>query len=67
MIEFRERFAQALLVHRLDHRTGARVKSGTINLDPADLRVHITKANTRPDENVRFLFARRKWKDNLWL
>jgi hypothetical protein len=36
MIEFRERVAQALLVHRLDRRTGARVKSGTINLDPAE-------------------------------
>src|SRR4029453_110322 len=36
MTEFRERFAQALLVHRLDRRTGARVKSGTINPDPAE-------------------------------
>jgi hypothetical protein len=41
---------QALLVHRLDRRT--------INLDPADFsRVDIMKANTRPDENVRFLFC----------
>jgi hypothetical protein len=55
MIEFRERVAQAL-VHGLDRRTGAQVKSGTINLDPAEFARshHESEQNTRPDENVRF-------------
>ena len=57
MIEFRERFAQALLVHRLDHRTGARVKSGTINLDPADFARshHESEHSSRRKRSLPFL------------
>ncbi len=57
MIEFRERFAQALLVHRLDRRTGARVKSGTINLDPADFARshHESEHSSRRKRSLPFL------------